>query len=306
MSEFVAALPMYDWAETRAETDALWARIRDALREQGIDAPENLARTNAELPPVKGGIRDAAGQIIAPDPAELPPDSLDMQVLWRHPKLIFTQTCWGPMELGLAEHVRVVGQPDYSAYEGGKGEFYSSVILMRKSGRRVPAPDDGRAVELEQRVVEPAAARGRARHPQIDRHARGMHRQWRSIARLVRERPRQARDDQLLAARAAVLRRKSLDERADRRPRIRERDRGQRIVRVAAHRNEQPQIDETSDLRRRADERVVVLPRYGVLPLLLRRRSAQRLRLGVRRARQQENPDQCWDGSRHCSNHYGR
>lgn len=132
MSEFVAALPMYDWTEMRAETDALWARIRDALRGQGIDAPEKLARRNADLPPVPGGIKDASGKIVAADPAMLPPDELDRMALWRHPKLIFAQTCWGPMELGLAGHVRVVGQPDYSAFEGGQGEFYSSAIVMRK------------------------------------------------------------------------------------------------------------------------------------------------------------------------------
>lgn len=146
MSEFVAALPMYDWPEARSETDALWNRIRDALQVQGIQAPERLARRNADLPPVPGGIRDAAGKVIAPDPATLPPDEFDLHVMWRHPGLLFGQTCWGPMELGLAEHVRVVGQPDYSAYEGGEGELYSSAILMRRTeAERVHAPADGRA-----------------------------------------------------------------------------------------------------------------------------------------------------------------
>ena len=119
MNEFIAALPMYDWPEARSETDAQWGRIRDALRAQGIQAPERLARRNADLPSVPGGIRDAAGKVIAPDPATLAPDEFDLHVLWRHPGLLFGQTCWGPMELGLAEKVRVVGQPDYSAYEGG-------------------------------------------------------------------------------------------------------------------------------------------------------------------------------------------
>lgn len=146
MSEFVAALPMYDWPQLRPQTDAYWAHIRDALRAQGVDAPERLARTNADLPPVPGGIRDAAGRAVVPDPATLPPDEFDLTVLWHHPNLIFAQTCWGPMELGLARHVRVVGQPDYSAYEGGQGEFYSSAVLMRPgSGNSAPAPADGTA-----------------------------------------------------------------------------------------------------------------------------------------------------------------
>lgn len=109
---------MYDWPETRAETDAEWAALRDALRARSVDAPERLTRP--------GG---------------------DMQVLWRHPKLLLAQTCWGPMGRGLQEHVQLVGQPDYSAFEGGQGALYSSAILMRRTDAGdVGAPADGRAV----------------------------------------------------------------------------------------------------------------------------------------------------------------
>src|SRR5690606_38327160 len=95
---------------------------------------------NADLPPVPGGIRDAEGRLIAPDPATLPPDDFDLPVLWRHPALLLAQTCWGPMEAGLEPYVQVVGQPDYSAYEGGEGSFYSSAIVMRSrpENRRHP------------------------------------------------------------------------------------------------------------------------------------------------------------------------
>lgn len=116
MSDFIAALPMYDWLECRAETDAQWRRLRDTLRENGVPAPEALTRGD------------------------------DLQALWRDPRLLLAQTCWGPMEAGLQEHARLVGQPDYSAYEGGEGAFYSSVILMRAgAGDAVPAPLDGAA-----------------------------------------------------------------------------------------------------------------------------------------------------------------
>lgn len=121
MSAFVAALPMYDWPELRAEVDAQWASIRDALRAGGIAAPERLARRNT------------------------PSGDLDLAALWRDPTLIFSQTCWGPMETGLAPHVRVIAQPDYSAYEGGEGELYSSAIVMRGEGH-VPAPAGGGAI----------------------------------------------------------------------------------------------------------------------------------------------------------------
>src|SRR5690242_14417795 len=106
MSKFVAALPMYDWPEARGEVDAQWTLLRDAFRQRGIDAPEAVLRSNRELPPVPGGILDAAGEVIAPDPATLPPDELDFHQLWLSPALLFGQTCWGPMELGLARHVQ--------------------------------------------------------------------------------------------------------------------------------------------------------------------------------------------------------
>jgi len=109
MSEFVAALPMYDWPETRAETDAEWAAIRARLLAAGVPAPERLTR------------------------------GMDMHQLWKLPNLIFSQTCWGPLELGLVTNVTVIGQPDYSAFEGGEGELYSSAIVMRKGHGPAPA-----------------------------------------------------------------------------------------------------------------------------------------------------------------------
>lgn len=147
MSKFVAALPMYDWPEARGEVDAQWARLRDAFRQRGIDAPETIVRSNGDLPPVPGGILDDAGRLIAPDPATLPADELDFHELWLSPALLFGQTCWGPMELGLARHVQVIAQPNYDAFEGGQGEFYSSALVMAADGGLpVASPQDGKAV----------------------------------------------------------------------------------------------------------------------------------------------------------------
>jgi ABC-type phosphate/phosphonate transport system substrate-binding protein len=135
---YVAALPMYDWPEVRAEVDAQWLAIRDELRKKDVEAPERLARRNADLPPVPGGIRDGLGKVIAPDPANLPPDEFDLAVLWQHPNLLLSQACWGPLELWL-RGVRMVGQEDYSGIEGGEGEMYSSAIVMRRGFRPLPA-----------------------------------------------------------------------------------------------------------------------------------------------------------------------
>lgn len=158
MSEYIAALPMYDWPERRAEVDAEWAAIRDGLRAKGVGAPDGLVRRNADMPAVPGGIRDSGGRIVAPDPATLPPDEFDLPTLWRHPRLLLAQTCWGPMQRGLSGHVAVVGQPAYDGVEGGAGELYSSAIVMRRTdlsppglpegGARAPA-DGGASIPLD-------------------------------------------------------------------------------------------------------------------------------------------------------------
>lgn len=143
----IAALPMYDWPEASAETDAEWAGLRARLGATGIEAPEMIVRRNAELPAVPGGILDHEGRVIASDPATLPPDGLDFPTLWKHPNLLFAQTCWGPMEEGLEEHVDVIGQPSYDGIEGGQGALYSSAILMRLgSAAPVDAPAEGCAI----------------------------------------------------------------------------------------------------------------------------------------------------------------
>ncbi|KAI0808847.1 ABC-type phosphate/phosphonate transport system, periplasmic component [Xylaria sp. FL0064] len=145
MSRFIAAMPMYDWPECRAEVDEQWLSLRNRLRAAGIDAPDRLVRRNADMPSVPGGIRDSEGNIIALDPATLPPDELDLHTLWRHPALLLAQACWGPMELGLACCVEVVGQQDYSNVKGGVATFYASTIVARRTADDVSAPPDGKS-----------------------------------------------------------------------------------------------------------------------------------------------------------------
>jgi ABC-type phosphate/phosphonate transport system substrate-binding protein len=129
----VAALPMYDWPERQAKVDAEWAELSEALRARGINAPERLARRNADLPPVPGGIRNAKGKLIAKDPGTLPPNEFDFESLWQHPGLLLAQTCWGPLEVWLGVNVDVIGQEDYTGIDGGDRELYSSAIVMRAS-----------------------------------------------------------------------------------------------------------------------------------------------------------------------------
>jgi ABC-type phosphate/phosphonate transport system substrate-binding protein len=145
---WIAALPMYDWPELRGKTDAQWTDMRRRFLHQGIEAPEHLVRRNGDMPPVPGGIRGADGTVIAVDPATLDPDAFDLAVLWRHPDLLISSTCWGPMELGLADHVQLIGQNDYDGIPGGAGEHYSSAIIGRKDDDigDVAPPQSGKAV----------------------------------------------------------------------------------------------------------------------------------------------------------------
>ncbi|MCL6654902.1 phosphate ABC transporter substrate-binding protein [Agrobacterium rubi] len=135
---------MYDWPEVRSDVDRTWEEMRSCFMAKGIDAPQHLVRRNVDMPPVPGGIRGEGGSLVAPDPATLDPDALDLDVLWRHPALLISATCWGPMELGLQDHVQVIGQSSYDNIAGGSGILYSSaVIARRENGTSVEASGTG-------------------------------------------------------------------------------------------------------------------------------------------------------------------
>jgi hypothetical protein len=106
MSDLIATLPMYDWPEMRAEVDAQWARIRDRLRAAGIDAPEALTRED------------------------------DLHAMWVRTNLLLGQTCWGPMDSGLAKHVQVVSQPSYDGIEGAARAAKAVALHHARTGKR--------------------------------------------------------------------------------------------------------------------------------------------------------------------------
>ncbi|WP_417586122.1 phosphate/phosphite/phosphonate ABC transporter substrate-binding protein [Pararhodobacter oceanensis] len=104
-----AALPMYDWPEARGETRAFWRAVR---AEAGDDLPEALE------------VLDWQG----------------VQALWRDPAMVFSQTCWGPLSLGLIEHLKPLAQPEYSAFAGGRGAYYRSALIARE-GEALAVPE---------------------------------------------------------------------------------------------------------------------------------------------------------------------
>ncbi len=103
----VASLPMYDWPEVRAATDAWWAALRDALRARGLAAPEALARD-------------------APH--------------WEDAGLVLSQTCGMPYRLRLHGCVTLIGALDYGLAGCAPG-WYRSALVVGAGDRRAAAAD---------------------------------------------------------------------------------------------------------------------------------------------------------------------
>jgi ABC-type phosphate/phosphonate transport system substrate-binding protein len=101
----IAVLPMYDFPWTAAANDALWAAISARLAEAGVQSPTRLTR---------GG---------------------ELAVLWRHPALIFGQTCGYPYASGLKDAVTLIAAPEYS-FPGCEGASHRSFIIRRASDPR--------------------------------------------------------------------------------------------------------------------------------------------------------------------------
>ena len=101
----IASLPMYDRPELRAETDALWNAIRDAIRARGGDAPDGLDRERKN------------------------------HAVWTDPALVLSQTCGMPWRLGLHRAAQLVGTPDYGI-EGCPPGYYCSAIVVRSDDPR--------------------------------------------------------------------------------------------------------------------------------------------------------------------------
>jgi ABC-type phosphate/phosphonate transport system substrate-binding protein len=94
----IAVLPMYDFPWTAAANDALWTSISARLADAGVRAPTRLTR---------GG---------------------DLAALWRHPGLVFGQTCGYPYVTGLKDSVTLIATPEYS-FAGCEGASHRSFTI---------------------------------------------------------------------------------------------------------------------------------------------------------------------------------
>lgn len=118
-STLLASLPMFDLDELRDAHDALWTAIADELRRRGIDAPPVLARPEVPL-----------------------------SLHWRHPELLFSQTCGFPYAAYYRPQLSLIGTFHYALpVDDGPG-FYRSLLVARSTDCRVaadPAATDLRA-----------------------------------------------------------------------------------------------------------------------------------------------------------------
>src|SRR5580693_1247535 len=96
---------MYDFPWIAAANDALWSAISARLAEAGVQAPRTLTR---------GG---------------------DLAALWRHPGLVFGQTCGYPYVTSLRDEVTLIATPEY-AFPGCVGAWHRSFIIRRASDPR--------------------------------------------------------------------------------------------------------------------------------------------------------------------------
>jgi ABC-type phosphate/phosphonate transport system substrate-binding protein len=101
----IASLPMYDFPWTAEANDALWASICVRLNDAGVQAPAALTR---------GG---------------------DFAALWRHPGLVFGQTCGFPYVTGLKGRVTLIAAPEY-AFPGCEGAAHRSFLIRAAADPR--------------------------------------------------------------------------------------------------------------------------------------------------------------------------
>jgi ABC-type phosphate/phosphonate transport system substrate-binding protein len=101
----IAFLPMYAVRGTREHADTLWSCLRNSLRRNGFEAPEQVSTVT---PRIDG---------------------------WLHPDLILGQTCGLPYITRLCERVELIGTPDYGV-EGCSPGYYHSTLVVSAAEKR--------------------------------------------------------------------------------------------------------------------------------------------------------------------------
>lgn len=104
---------MYDLPEIREQTDLLWQTILRGINSRGAGLAVDFCRPNTER---------------------------EIQDVLSHPRLLLSQTCWGPISCGVTPELHILAQPDFSEFYGGQGPLYRSAIIATGKGRNLAAP----------------------------------------------------------------------------------------------------------------------------------------------------------------------
>lgn len=107
---------MYDLPEVTAETDKAWQNILHGLHKRGANPLVDFYHLKTDH---------------------------DADELLAHPRLLLSQTCWGPISCGITPDLHILAQPDFSNFPGGQGPLYRSAIIATGKGINV-APPKGR------------------------------------------------------------------------------------------------------------------------------------------------------------------
>lgn len=107
----IASFPMYDLAEIRSSTDALWKAIAAAAHRAG----------------------EAAGEAV---PSDLTRPTGRLLEHWLRPDILLSQSCGYPVARSFTPHQHVLGSFDVSSAEPGAPGWYRSVIVCRSNDDR--------------------------------------------------------------------------------------------------------------------------------------------------------------------------
>lgn len=103
----IASLMMYARPELEAAHSRLWASLRTALGQRGIEAPVALSQS---APPFE---------------------------VWESPQLILSQTCGMPYRTQLQGRVKLVGTPDYQLEDCPAGHYRSAIVVRADDPREM-------------------------------------------------------------------------------------------------------------------------------------------------------------------------
>ncbi|MBI1416535.1 MAG: PhnD/SsuA/transferrin family substrate-binding protein [Limimaricola sp.] len=109
----IASLPMYDRPENMAAHDALWALIRNGLRDRGLDAPDALDRAT------------------------------DHMEGWGRPDLVLGQICNLPYRALFRDRVTAIGCADYGLSDTPAGHYRSLFVVREDDPAKRPEDCDG-------------------------------------------------------------------------------------------------------------------------------------------------------------------